>query len=55
MIQVFEVQSFGLDSGRQSFIALSITRCSQSAETYSVHVWSRFCCSGNHAAGSEAI
>jgi len=37
---VFEVQSFGLDTGPQSFsylsIALSIIRCSKSAKTFAV-------------------
>ena len=40
--QVFEEQSFGLDTGSQSFchsfIALSITRCSKSAQKFAVWV-----------------
>ena len=39
---MFEVQSFGLDTGTQSFcfffIALSITRCSKSAQKLDVRV-----------------
>ena len=39
-LQVFEVQSFGLDTGQQSFrysfVALSIIRCSKSAKKYAV-------------------
>ena len=39
--QVFEEQSFGLDTGSQSFchsfIALSITRWSKSAKKFAVH------------------
>ena len=40
--QVFEEQSFGFDTGPQlfshSFIALSITRCSKSAQKFTVRV-----------------
>jgi len=40
--QLFEVQSFGLDTSPQSFcysfIALSITRCSKSAQKFAVRV-----------------
>jgi len=40
--QVFEVQSFGLGTGTQSFcwsfIALSIIRCSKSAQKFAVRV-----------------
>jgi len=40
--QVFEVQSFGFDTGPQSvcqsFIALSIIRCSMSAQKFAVPV-----------------
>jgi len=40
--QVFEEQSFSLDKGPQlfsnSFIALSITRCSKSAQKFAVRV-----------------
>ena len=40
--QVFEEQSFGLDTDPQlfshSFIALSITRCSKSAQQFAVRV-----------------
>jgi len=40
--QLFEVQSFGFDTGPQSFcyslIALSITRCSKSAQKFAVRV-----------------
>jgi len=41
--QVFEVQSFGLNTDPQSFcysfIALSIIRCSKSAPKFTVLVW----------------
>jgi len=40
--QVFEEQSFGLDTGPQSFchsfIALSITRCSKSSQKFAIRV-----------------
>jgi len=56
---VFEVQSFGFDTrGPQLFclwfIAVSMLRCLKSAQTSVVScVSSRYCCSGNHAAGSK--
>jgi len=41
-LQVFEEQSFGLDTGPQSFshsfIALSITHCSKSAQKFAVRM-----------------
>ena len=41
--QVFEVQSFGLDTGpqlfRRSLIALSIMRCLKSAQKFAVQIY----------------
>ena len=59
--QLFEVQSFGLDRGAQSFcysfIALSIILCSKTAKKFIRYsgVSSRYCCYENHAAGSKPI
>jgi len=58
---VFEVQSFGLDAGSQSFcywfIALSInnTLFEVSQGIHCSGVSSRYCCYGNHTAGSKPI
>ena len=56
---VSEEQSFGLDTSPQlfshSFIAVSITRSSKSAQKFAVRVRRHYCCYGNHAAGSKPI
>jgi len=58
--EVFEVQSFGLDTSPQSFchlfVALSIIHCSKSDQKFAVPGVSRcYCRYGNHAAGSKPI
>ena len=61
VITMVEVQSFGHDTGPQSFcylfIALPITRGSKSTQKFAVRVCqsNRQCCYGNHAAGSKPI
>jgi len=53
--QLFEAQSFGLDTAPQSFcyslIAPSIIHCSKSAQKFKS---SRYCCYGNHARSDAA-
>jgi len=58
---VFKEQSFGLDTGPQlffhSFIALSITRCSKSAQKFAlrVHQVTTVAMATSHPAGSKPI
>ena len=56
-VKVFKVESFGPDTGPQSFcylfIALSIIGCSKSAHCSGVS--NRYCCYGNRAVGSKPI
>jgi len=52
--------SFGIDTGAQlfchSFIALPMIHCSKSAHAeIRCFVSSRYCCCGNHTAGSKPI
>jgi len=51
--------SFGIDTAPQSFChsfsALSMMRCSKSAQKTAAQVYRRFCCHESHTAGSKPI